>query len=311
MRYKLLALIVLVIFVFSCAPKEAAVPTASPFIGGTTGLVMSFQDLRPEVFDGGADPFDVVIKLENKGEAFVARQDARVKLSGINPVEFGKREADLIITPPDDLIEVRKDPQGTILPAIPIFAEFLSLNHLAPIVGAEARFPLRADVCYTYKTTAVSKLCVLSDILNPPLGAICEVNEAKTVFNSGSPVQISNFKESARARDKIGFTFDVLNGGVGEIFERNSRCDRVQRQRANRVFLTIETNLPGLTCTGLETTTTGAQGFTTLYSGIKTVSCTQPVTGRADFEQMVRIEAVFDIEESTTTEIVVKSSGIQ
>ena len=307
---KLIAVLVLVLLIVACKPGgKKSVSLESPFVGGTQGVVLGFQDFRKDVFDGGNDPFDIIVKLENKGEALVPAQNLRVKLSGINPVEFGKTDEGMVLNAPEDVIEMRKDPQGGILPGPQVFVEFTGFNHKSLIAGATAQFTVRADVCYLYRTKAVSKLCVRENLLTPRAGGICELNENKPLYNSGAPVQIADFKESTRAKDKIGFSFEVKNVGAGNIFERNTFCDRSQRKNENRVYLTIATGLSGLSCTGLESTGKGAEGFVTLYDGTKIVSCSQQVSGRSDFEQLVNLEAIYDYEQRKDTTLTVKSSG--
>ncbi len=311
MRYAVLSLMILLAVLAACAPGKKAekLDLGAPFVGGTAGLVADFVDFRKEVFDGGRDPFDVVIKLENKGESLVAANRVRVKLTGVNPAEFGKLEEDLIKGPADELIAVRKDPQGTVLPSSPVFVEFNGLNHFSPIRGARVTFPLRAEMCYVYSTKAVSKLCVRANLLAPEPGGICEVNEDKPVFNSGAPVQVGTVKESSRAKDKISFSFEIMNAGIGQLFERGSMCDRSTRAKENRVYVVVNTGMPGLQCTGLQTAGTKAEGFTTLFEGKKVLTCTQTVTSRTDFEQQMDIEVVYDYEEYKQTDIIVKSSG--
>ncbi|MEM3154932.1 MAG: hypothetical protein QW165_05230 [Candidatus Woesearchaeota archaeon] len=307
---RLIVLLMLAFLVVGCRPGDKKqVDLTSPFIGGSQGLFIDFQDLRKDVFDGGQDPFEVIVKLENKGEALVKAGDVRVKLSGINPAEFSKSELDLVKNAPDDAIEMRKDPKGGTVPGQQVFVEFTGLNHKGLIVGASAQFPLRADVCYLYRTRAVSELCVRENLLTPRAGGICEINEDKRVFNSGAPVQVANFRESTRARDKIGFSFEVKNIGTGNVFERNKMCDRSERKNENRVFVIVETGLSGLQCTGLETSGRGAEGFVTLYGGTKIVTCTQSVSTRSDYEQLVNIELIYDYEQSIQSSITVKSSG--
>jgi hypothetical protein len=277
----------------------------SPFVGGTNGVSLTFHELRPEVFDGGQDPFDVIIKLENKGESDVIKNAALVTLSGIRPEEFGKTEAQLRANPPDDVLATHKDPTGAVLQGEPMFVDFLNFNYRGKIAGAVAKFPLRATLCYKYSTTAVSKLCVLRN-LRTQTGAICTVNEAKPLFNSGSPLQFTTLTESG-AGDKIRFTVELRNAGTGDVYELGSNCDPADRTKQDRALVSISTNLPGLSCTGLQSTTTGAEGAVTLYGGSKTITCTQQVP-RSDFEQLVELRASFNYEESATSEITVKSS---
>lgn len=312
MRKALLCTAILLAVLVACAPGERdgeALDLATPFIGGTSGLSAEFVEFRTEVFDGGRDPFDIVIKVENAGESSVTADRVRVKLSGINPAAFGKLEEDLSRSPPDDVVAARILPDGTVVPASPVFVEFTELNHFTPIAGAQFNYPLRAELCYLYTTQAVSKLCVRENILAPEAGGICEINEAKPVFNSGAPVQIASIKESARAKDKISFTFEITNAGTGDTFERGSVCDTSTRAKQDRVYVIVDTGMPGISCTGLSTSGTKAEGFTTLFGGKKVVTCTQAVTTRTDFEQQINIEIVYDYEQYIQTDLTVKSSG--
>jgi hypothetical protein len=307
---RLIIVLMLALLLLACKPgSKKTVQMEAPFEGGSQGLALDFQDLRKDVFDGGRDPFDVTVKLDNKGESLVKKEDVQVKLSGINPAEFSKGEADLMLNAPDDVIEVRKDPQGSILPGQQVFVEFTGLNHKGVISGASAQFPLRADVCYVYRTKTVSELCVRDNLLTPRTGGICEINADKQVYNSGAPVQVANFKEAARAKDKIGFTFEVKNVGTGSVFQRNSVCNRIDRKNENRAYVIVETSLDGLQCTGLETSGKGAEGFVTLYDGSKIVSCSQTISSRSDYEQLVNIETIYDYEQTVQSTITVKKSG--
>jgi hypothetical protein len=308
---KIIAVIALLVMLTACTGGKTGetVDLGTPFVGGTAGISADFVDFRKDVFDGGGDPFDVVVKIENKGEATVKPERVRVKISGINPAEFHKMEADLMKTSPDELFKVTRDPQGNIIPGAQTAVEFTGLNHFSPIAGAQVTLPLRADVCYTYTTEAVSKICVRENILAPEAGGICEINEDKPVVNSGAPIQIGLVKETARGKDKVSFSFEVSNAGTGQVFERGSVCDRSTRAKENKVYLLVETGMPGLQCTGLETTGTKAEGFTTLYDGKKIVTCTQTVTSKTDYEQQISIQAVYDYEEFKQTQITVKSSG--
>ncbi len=311
MRYIVILMTIFLLLLAACgAPKDGEpLELTTPFIGGTSGIVAEFVDFRSEVFDGGRDPFDVVLKLENKGEATISADRVKVRLSGINPAAFGKLEEDLRQSPPDEIIATRLDTSGNILPTTPVFVEFTELNHFAPIAGAQFTYPLRAEICYLYNTEAVSKLCVRSNILAPEEGGICEVNENKPVFNSGAPVQISNVKESARAKDKISFSFEIVNVGTGNIFERGVFCDRSARKNQDRVYVSVNTGMPGIQCTGLITSGNTAEGFTTLFGGKKIVTCTQTAKSRSDFEQQLEINVIYEYEEYQQTLLTVKSSG--
>ena len=63
--------ILLILLLASCARPSSV--DLEPFIGGKEGVQASFADLREHVFDGGNDPFDVVIRIDNHGEAAISR----------------------------------------------------------------------------------------------------------------------------------------------------------------------------------------------------------------------------------------------
>lgn len=300
---------ILVIALMGCQQQDAEeVAISSPFIGGTQGLEISFQEFRSNVFAGGDDPFDIIVQVENEGENAVQRQNGQIEISGINPTEFGKTSAQLRKTLPDDMMEIRKTPEGQTLEPAPIFVEFTGLNYQQNIAGATATFPIRAEICYMYETTAITQLCVREKLLSPETGGICEVTGTKPVFNSGAPVQISNVQQTVRSKDKIGLSFDISNAGGGKIYERGSTCEKA-RPKENKVYLTVNTGLPGIQCTGLQASGGVAQGYVTLYGGSKTISCTQRAETSTDFKQIVTINAVYDYEEIAETTLTVKSSG--
>lgn len=314
MNKKFVCILIFAIFLVSCkaGDQQQAISLQNPFVGGNEGLAMEFQNLR-DVFDGGRDPFDVVVKVTNKGESAVSKNKIRVRLSGFNPAEFGKLEEQLSKSADEDLIAVKKDPQGNILSGNPTFIEFKDLNHFSPIAGALQSVDIVANVCYGYKTLAVSKLCVRSNILNPSPNGLCEINSNKDVFNSGAPVQVANMVESTGGKDKISFVFEVRQAGTGAIFEKDSSCDRSSKSRENKVYVKVDTAIKGLTCSGLNSQGSSAEGFVTLFDDGGTlkrqISCTQQVSSKSDFEQVIQIEAGYDYENAQQSKINVKTSG--
>lgn len=302
-------IITILLFLVACGgtTKETTLIT-SPFIGGTQGIEANYDQLPNNVFDAGTNPFDIIVKLTNKGEAEIKKENIRVKISGINPADFSTTEQGLNKAPQEDIAANRKDNTGTIT-APPAYAEITGLNYKTTLTGTSIQLPIRADICYLYRTKAISKLCIRPDIISPRAGGICEINEAKPHFNSGAPIQIKDFREDARANNKIGFSFKVTNAGTGQVYQRNSACDVDDRTKANKAYIIIDTGITGVECTGLQTTSTGAEGFITLYGNEKIMSCTQQVTTSTAFEQPVNIEVIYDYEQSIQQTITITSTG--
>ena len=306
---KIILLLTIALVLIGCQGEEAQkVDIEAPFIGGTQGIEFSFSELREQVYDAGTDPFDITLQVENQGETDIAKDNLKITLSGINPTEFGITENQLIKTPQEDIYSKRKDPMGNIQPGPKVFIDFKNLNYEDKITGTEIDFPLRASICYLYNTKTISKLCIRKNILNPEQG-ICKVNEEKPVYNSGAPIQVTKLTENARAKDKIGFSFEIRNMDNGQVYQRGTACDKTTRKNQNKAYVRVETNMPGITCTGLENKGTTAEGYTTLYDGVKTITCTQPIQSKIDFEQLITIETFYDYEEYKQTKITVKSSG--
>ena len=296
-------LVAALLLLTACTPEKSEGPELATFIGGTQGLTMEFSQLRTEVFDSGNDPFDVVVRLENKGEWTVLKDRAKVRLSGINPSEFGKPTEAFALSPADDLPAVTQESRSS-----PIDVEFRELNYLARVTGAALpAFPLVATACYGYGTRAVTKLCVRRNILTPEAGGVCTVEEPKSVANSGAPVHIENFREQSRAKDRVAFIFDVKHIGSGRPFELGSQC--VSTQVDYKIKVRVDTRLNGLSCTGLTTTGAVAEGTVTLVDGSKTVSCSQSITSPGDYEQPVDLTLEYDYEDTASAQLTVKHAG--
>lgn len=312
MLYKKLIILLLFLFIFSACTKKEAMPSTSPFIGGTNGVELSFYEGSPpkEVFDGGDFPFDVVVKLKNEGEWYIPKEKIFVTIDGVRPEEFSKTLTDLKKQPEEDIEARRKDTQGNILESNPVFVEFKDFNHVSPIVGVSQPFPFRIRTCYNYGTTANSLLCVRKNLMNTENG-ICMIDEQKKLFNSGGPVQFLGLTESRRAANKIGFTFKVSHVADGDLFGPNTECDLNDRSTFDKIKLKVDTGMSGLTCSGLnQQSDTALEGVIGLYGGEKIVSCTQEIDSLSDYEFPVILEATYTYMDGVTTEVVVKHSEI-
>jgi len=203
-----------------------------------------------------------------------------VTLTGLNAAEFSRTEADFKQVAPDDLMEKKKE-DGDIIESSPVHVEFMGLNRAEDFSGST--YTIRANVCYKYGTDAISNICIRKNNLDSKEG-VCEVNEEKTIFTSGAPVQVTTFKESARAKDKVGFSFTVAHKGNGRIYKLGSSCgDENRRQNEDVVWVEVKSDLAGLECNGLNDGTE-ITGYTKLYGGDKVIQCTQTLDTGIDQE---------------------------
>jgi len=306
-KYGIVLFVCVLLFLMGCeGGGEETATSGTPFLGGTNGVLVNFENSPPpEVFDGGDFPFDIIVKLKNSGEWEVPKEKIRVKITGIRAEQFGLVETNLVANSPDDLPKMQRDATGKLLDSPPVFVEFNNFNHDDTITGSELTYPVRADVCYRYGTEAVSRLCVRENILNPKAGGVCTINEPKTVYNSGAPVQIADFTESARASDKVGFSFTVAHQGTGDLYEQDSLCNK-ERAFEDRVYVKVDVGITGLACSGLGG---GTEGFVKLFGGTKPITCTVTIPSPSDYELPVTITMGYDYEVGQSTQVLVRHSG--
>lgn len=298
-------LIIGLFFLAACDTSDTSELKIKPFIGGTQGIVPTFDQLRTEVNDGGNDPFDVVVKLKNNGETKVEREEVTVKLKGVQPQQFGKSEDQLSLHPEEGLEAMRTLESGDIIDSQPVFVEFKELNHITQIQGSVVSLPLVAEVCYLYQTKAVTKMCVRENLLNPEENGICALEEIKPVQNSGGTVHVQNVKQSVQGKDKIRIYFDLVHVGDGNLYEKSSDCEGERKQ--NKVYVKIDSGVPGLRCTGLnDLSGTSAGGTVTLYDNKKAISCTQTLEDLGDYEKPIDIIVDYDYANTVKGEIKVK-----
>lgn len=310
--YTIFAVILTIAMLTGCTTGGGSTVDLVPFVGGSSGVSISFTpDLRGTVYDGGGDPFDITLIVENKGEARVLADQAKIELLGIMPEEFRKTPDEMVLSPDEDLEPVTKDSEGNTNLGTTTYVDFLELNHVSPVTGAALSYPLSAQICYLYATTGVSKICVRKDLLSPAEGGVCELLGTKAVYSSGAPIQIQNVVQTQRGKDKIGFSFDVAHVGAGKVYQPGSGCPDVTRSK-DKLRVKVDLGRAGLRCTSLEQTSgTSVEGLIDLYQGKKTVSCTYDVKSFGDYEMPIKIEAEYDYQESVSTTLTVKSAGEQ
>ena len=306
MKRLILIFTISLLLVLAGCEKEEATSATTPFLGGTTGLLMSFLEDAPpqEVYDGGVFPFDIVIKLNNEGESDVLAQDVQVRISGLNPSDFSKQSSDLVKHPDEDLKKTYKDSEGNLVEGTITYVSFEGINYKGKISG-NLQFPIRADVCYKYSTKVISKLCIKKDLTDTSEDSLCIVPEEKQVFNSRAPLQVTSLKESVRGGELVGFVFKIEHKGNGNIFQQDSICDTTGITYENKAWVNVNTGMEGAKCTGL-TGGTDTSGYVTVYSGERTITCTQPAASEIDYEKEVEITLTYDYKEDISTQLLLK-----
>ncbi len=309
-------------FITGCGKGDTdAISAASPFLGGSQGIEIKFLDGAPpdEITDGNTFPFRIVLSIKNEGEFDLDNANkVRVDLKGILPADFNALDSDIKNLNPESAPNARKkDSEGNIIEAVETFATIprsKDLSLLPNKISGNTEFTFRADVCYQYGTNAISKICILENMISPPDDAICNPRGDKKVFSSSSPVQITKFRQTVAAENKIQFSFDIVHSGQGNVFKNvdisPSSCPKDsanRRSQEDTIGVKVTTGLNGnLECIGLNPGTVTSIGEVKLVDNKRTITCTQTLTSRTDLERNVDIELKFDYSDSIDKKVLAK-----
>ncbi|MBN1544554.1 hypothetical protein JW898_03780 [Candidatus Woesearchaeota archaeon] len=309
----------LLLFAAGCNKEEQQGPVGSKFVGGTEGLSISFApgSIPDKILDKD-QPFGISVVLTNKGDHTIENgADATVKITGIDPADFGVGAGDLVQDSPGTIRGAQKDVQGAVIQGETVSLDFpasgASFVHQKEIAGA-VTYNVRADVCYKYGTVANTKLCVLEDILGThgASGKLCQINEDKVVDNSGAPVQIVSFRESVSSANKVAFVFKIKHVGTGTVHEMDSECAK-EFQQKDKVHVMVDTGISdGLTCSGLQDGAASGsvyEGNAQLLNGEREIRCTQNINSPTDLEKLTIIELTYDYDQNIEKRLEVQHVG--
>ena len=304
----IIILALLLIFIAACTPVST--PNTGRYNGGDEGLRISFLEGEPPttVLDNNQESFDLSVLVENVGEDDIQPNQVIVTLNGIERDAFKLRS----LTEKNNLeILGVKKLQDRLQNGESAEIRFQDANYQESL-PFDFDVEVRADVCYDYTSTAVADVCLKSDASQRRTDDNCEIdNPSVEVDNSGAPVHIENFAQNARGSTAIGFTFDVVKVGSGDVYPPDNFKDKctVDPDNDDTVKVTVDflsrDNL-GVDCTTLQ----GSTGQIRLTGGRKTVRCTVNTQSLQDiaFEKPLRITVDYMYKDSKETAFTVQST---
>jgi hypothetical protein len=314
MKSKLLIGLMVFLLIFAAGCKKQEQTTAGKaFLGGTQGLQISFLSGLPpaDVFDKD-NPFQVGVKIENKGEFDIeTASDIDVSVTGINPQDFGVTASQLMLNSPEPIKGVKIDGSGNVIAGDFVTLEFPEMNYEREVSGT-VPFTVRANVCYEYGTKAQGKLCVRKDLRGVTGEAgVCDPLRQVPAENSGAPIQITNIRQTVSGSNKIDFFFTIRNmGAAGDSLHKSgSSCDTAVANRDVVYIEVADTGLGELTCSGLRDGTTGTSGYVTLFNNEREVRCSQTLDAPEDFEKVVEINLRYSYKQYVDTQLNVKHTS--
>jgi hypothetical protein len=282
------------------------------FAGGTEGVTLNFEPLNPPTEINAGEEFMVLVVLKNVGEHTVASGDYSVRLRGFSPAEFSTTPDALMATPAEDLQANVLDPDsGVVLESYDVPVQLpvgdQGLIYSGGIAG-NTPFPIVADICYQYKTTSNAKLCVKKDLAKTTDTDVCTISGPQAISSSGAPIAIADFQEAGAGRDAVRFSFKVsANAPAAQIAALGSSCSELYQDK-DKVFVTVDTGIDGLRCTGFLGTNQGNEGYVKLSDGTRQISCTQTISSaeKSDYVKTVIITAEYDYMDSVSAQVLVK-----
>jgi len=328
----LVAFAIAILFLASCSKTTSTGSSRTPFIGGTAGITINFEkdSPPPEVTDDSTFSFRALLRLKNDGEYKVERQDIKLNLVGFDPDDFSQSFGSLKDVSPDDALDPkRRDSEGTIIEGITTFASFPGGggDFIPKKFSGNTEFTFRAEACYHYETTGNVKVCMLRDMINVNDRSVCKPSGAKTIYSSAAPVQLGNFRQSVVGKDKISFSFDIIESANTDIFSDKDnirpssgfdaacpRTPRERRQKEDRVTVEIfelpeDPVVAEFKCGGLDLYGygSGKVGEVILVSGRRTITCTVDlVQDRADLEKVLGLKVSYNVFDTKETKVLIK-----
>lgn len=322
----LIALIMVSLVLAGCGNSSENYTNTKTFVGGTNGVVMTFEQSAPpaEVIKG--EEFNVVLILTNKGEFSIPADTAEkngysLKLKGFSPGDFSVDSTDLEITGTSvgealPAAEINPDTGETIDPydTYVTIPDGKTLLYKGGVSG-NMEYPMTVEMCYYYETNAYGNLCVKENLQDSTDTDVCTIGGAKDVTSSGAPVQIRNLEEFSGGSNKIRFNFEIYNANANtKISSMFGDCTEAYN-KDDYVFIEISTGLKGtLECNGLSKNTVGegvADGEVKLSDGARKITCSQEIDSseQGDYIKTISVLAKYKVQQSINTKVLIKNLG--
>ncbi len=239
----LVSLVLIVLFITSCAPQGYNPEVKETYFIGTQGLVMRFMNNAPPYKVYVGDKLDITVELWNRGawpdsdsfEGFLVISG--FDLSAIN----GAWESGNII-PATLQGKSQFNPEGG-------YAAMSYKDLDGVIVPFDAdRYPteILVTACYRYKTFARPRVCIDPDPYSIVAeDKVCHVDDEGEIAigagSQGAPIAVTSVKQEVGA-DKIYYRIYITNVGGGRVIEPNAYnfCPfDLENDEINKVYATV------------------------------------------------------------------------
>ena len=206
--------IISLLFIAGCNGKDN-VTGPEPYIGGSQGLLAEFEPLSVEeeglytVYQDETFPIQLILK--NKGEENVNAGDVKVELFGILISDFSGIKGSILTNTEgiDKISEINTEGGEVTIDFGP------EVEYSQNIAGGFYDANIFASYTYRYKThISVPQVCFKENLRD---NEVCNVDERKTSFSSGAPIQVQSVEENPAGAGTISLDFELENVGGGEV----------------------------------------------------------------------------------------------
>ncbi len=200
-----------------CGTDKQTQPQGGAFIGGTSGLEVSFEQLSVKedgiysIFDTEDFPIDIV--LRNKGEETLTPKQVSLRLLGPAKEDFSNIVPSTWQT--NNIEEIEKisefNPSGG--EEIVSFTPEVRAQYIGKVTGfTDINWNL--EYAYGYKThLIVNDVCFKGDITEKE---VCDVKGTRTFSVSSAPITIKNVEEDTSGKGIVLLRISVENAGTGK-----------------------------------------------------------------------------------------------
>lgn len=275
-----------------CQGDDKKVRKLTNYIGGTDGLAIGFTKNAPpdKILDDKQEDFDVSLDIQNNGEYTILPGEIVATLSGIDREAFSLPSLNAknmfqLERKINDRGVVRNGGRNDLAFGLATYRDDLAADFTTDMV---------ADVCYKYRTVAVSGVCLKKDTLQLKTTDACLIDNDKVEFeNSGAPVQVSNVFTRKAGKNSVKVSFVIENKGSGEVFVPGTFTDSCSGHEKDEARLHVSLASPSPRITfRCDLFNNAAAGDVKLYDKKREISCIIDTAGlqETSYEALVNIQ---------------------
>ena len=214
MKYlKLLFVLLVTLLIAGCTSGSSSGTSggsSSQFKGGSDFLTLELEaDAPPSiVYDSALSPFDIIVKLENKGEWDIPQNSLRVVLEGFSSDNWGNVQSNLVITEEMEGYDVVYDIDGGF-----DYASFENIEYKEKLVQNTYEHNFIVKSCFPYGSKVTFTACVDKDAKRSSKEdnlKLCEGFSNRDYSVSSGPIGVTKVEQQV-VNGKLRLIFSLVN----------------------------------------------------------------------------------------------------